>query len=602
MRDGRTVRGDDAALAQTRRLLGTGAILAVKGIGGYHLVCDAADEQAVSALRNRKQRGDKPFAVMVADMDTATSLVDVSDAEAALLTNPARPIVLLSRRRRAVDQARTGGLQVAPSVAPGSPDLGIMLPYTPLHTLLFGLPGDVPSPRLLVMTSGNLSGEPIITDDAAATELLAPIVDGWLRHDRRIQVPCDDSVSRVVDGEPLPIRRSRGYAPLPIALPAPIAPTLAVGADLKNACCVGEDRYAWLSQHIGDMDDVRSIETLDRTAAQLQMLTGVRPHRLVSDRHPGYRSTGWARRQRGDAELCGVQHHHAHICSVLAEHGHDGADPVIGIAFDGTGFGTDGAVWGGEALIADYRGFQRFAHLAYVPLPGGDAAVHRPYRMALSHLRAAGVPWHPELPCVAQCPPAELAVLQTQLTSGFGCVPTSSMGRLFDAVSALAGVRQVAAYEAQAAIELEGLSRASEMRPDHPDAYSFSLAEGADVDAPGLADPAPVVRAVAADVLRGVPAALIGARFHAAVVGLIVDLADHARSRQGLETVALSGGVFQNAIVLGGACAALRRRGFRVLRHTRVPPNDGGLALGQLLVGSAPAPTEPATDDVRDGE
>ncbi len=576
------IRGDDAAMADTRRLLGAGAILAIKGIGGYHLVCDAADELAVSTLRKRKQRGDKPFAVMVPDIDTARAMVDVSGAEEALLMDPARPIVLLPER--AADGATAGGPQVAHSVAPGSPDLGIMLPYTPLHTLLFGLAGDAPSPRVLVMTSGNLSGEPIITDDAAATELLAPIVDGWLRHDRRIQVPCDDSVSRVVDGEPLPIRRSRGYAPLPIALPAAVRPTLAVGADLKNTCCVGEDRYAWLSQHIGDMDDVRSVDTLDRTAAHLQMLTAVRPTRLVSDRHPGYRSAGWAQRNRRERELRGVQHHHAHICSVLAEHGHDGAAPVIGIAFDGTGFGIDGAVWGGELLIADYRGFQRFAHLGYVPLPGGDAAVQRPYRMALSHLRAAGVPWNPALPCVARCPAAELRVLQTQLASGFGCVPTSSMGRLFDAVSALAGVRQVAAYEAQAAIELEGISRAIEMDPDHPDAYRFSFSEGA--GPPGLADPGPVIRAVAADVLLGVPAALIGARFHAGVVALIVDLAVRARQSQGLDTVALSGGVFQNAVILGGACTALRGQGFRVLRHTRVPPNDGGLALGQLMASS----------------
>jgi hydrogenase maturation protein HypF len=459
-----------------------------------------------------------------------------------------------------------------------------MLPYTPLHTLLFGLAGDAPSPRALVMTSGNLSGEPIITDDGAAIELLTPIVDGWLRHDRRIQMPCDDSVSRVVDDEPLPIRRSRGYAPLPIALPAAVTPTLAVGADLKNTCCVGEDRYAWLSQHIGDMDDVRAVDTLERTVADLQMLTAVRPTRLVSDRHPGYRSVGWARRNRRERELLGVQHHHAHICSVLAEHGHDGATPVIGIAFDGTGFGVDGAVWGGELLIADYRGFQRFAHLAYVPLPGGDAAVQRPYRMALSHLRAAGVPWHPALPCVAHCPDAELRVLQAQLASGFGCVPTSSMGRLFDAVSALAGVRQVAAYEAQAAIELEGISRAMEMGPDHPEAYRFSFSAGA--GSPGLADPAPVIRAVAADALLGVPAALIGARFHAGVIALIVDLALRARESRRLDTVALSGGVFQNALILGGACTALRGRGFRVLRHTRVPPNDGGLALGQLMATS----------------
>jgi len=576
------IRGDDAAMADTRRLLGAGAILAIKGIGGYHLACDAANDRAVSTLRKRKQRGDKPFAVMVPDIDTARGMVDVSTAEAALLLDPARPIVLL--RKRAADGLIAGGPRVAQSVAPGSPDLGIMLPYTPLHTLLFGLAGDAPSPRALVMTSGNLSGEPIITDDGAAIELLTPIVDGWLRHDRRIQMPCDDSVSRVVDDEPLPIRLSRGYAPLPIALPAAVTPTLAVGADLKNTCCVGEDRYAWLSQHIGDMDDVRAVDTLERTVADLQMLTAVRPTRLVSDRHPGYRSAGWARRNRRERELLGVQHHHAHICSVLAEHGHDGATPVIGIAFDGTGFGVDGAVWGGELLIADYRGFQRFAHLAYVPLPGGDAAVQRPYRMALSHLRAAGVPWHPALPCVAHCPDAELRVLQAQLASGFGCVPTSSMGRLFDAVSALAGVRQVAAYEAQAAIELEGISRAMEMGPDHPEAYRFSFSAGA--GSPGLADPAPVIRAVAADALLGVPAALIGARFHAGVIALIVDLALRARESRRLDTVALSGGVFQNALILGGACTALRGRGFRVLRHTRVPPNDGGLALGQLMATS----------------
>jgi hydrogenase maturation protein HypF len=332
------------------------------------------------------------------------------------------------------------------------------------------------------------------------------------------------------------------------------------------------------------MDDVRAVDTLERTVAHLQLLTAVRPTRLVSDRHPGYRSAGWARRNRRERELLGVQHHHAHICSVLAEHGHDGATPVIGIAFDGTGFGVDGAVWGGELLIADYRGFQRFAHLAYVPLPGGDAAVQRPYRMALSHLRAAGVPWHPALPCVAHCPDAELRVLQAQLASGFGCVPTSSMGRLFDAVSALAGVRQVAAYEAQAAIELEGISRAMEMGPDHPEAYRFSFSAGA--GSPGLADPAPVIRAVAADALLGVPAALIGARFHAGVIALIVDLALRARESRRLDTVALSGGVFQNALILGGACTALRGRGFRVLRHTRVPPNDGGLALGQLMATS----------------
>ncbi len=584
VRDGAALAGDDAALAETRRLLATGAILAIKGIGGYHLACDASNEQAVWTLRERKRRGDKPFAVMVADIDAARLIVDIGGDEADLLADPARPIVLLGRHARSpAEPARLTRIHdIAPSVAPGSPDLGIMLPYTPLHSLLFGMPGDPPSPTALVMTSGNLSGEPIITDDDDARELLAPMVDGWLRHDRRIQLPCDDSVSRIVDGEPLPIRRSRGYAPLPIALPVSVGPTLAVGADLKNTCCIGDGRYAWLSQHIGDMDDLRSVDTLEQTAGQLAMLTGVTPGQLVSDRHPGYRSATWARGHRQGRDLSTVQHHHAHICSVMAEHGHNGCTAVIGIAFDGTGFGDDGAVWGGETLIATYDEFDRFAQLAYVPLPGGDAAVERPYRMALSHLRAAGVEWNSALACVANCPPAERSFLDTQLTSGFGCVPTSSMGRLFDAVSAIAGVRQVAAYEAQAAIELEGLARHESVDPD--DAYRFSLSAGS-ATAPVLADPAPLIRAAAADALAGVRPGVIGARFHMAVIGLIVALAVRARAAHDLHTVALSGGVFQNALLLGGACPALRRQGFTVLRHRRGPTNDGGLALGQLMAG-----------------
>ncbi len=564
---------DRAAMAGARRLLRLGRILAVKGLGGYHLVCDAANEAAVAELRRRKRRGDKPFAVMAADLGAAAGLAQLAGDEKDMLAGLARPIVLLAR----LDDVPA---RVAPSVAPGSPDLGVLLPYTPVHTLLFGLPGDAPSPQVLVMTSGNISGEPIITDDDEALDLLGPIVDGWLSHDRRIQVPCDDSVSRVVDGEPLPIRRSRGYAPLPIALPCPVEPTLAIGADLKNTCCIGEGGYAWMSQHIGDMDDLRSVETLTLTAGHLTMLTGVQPGAVVSDRHPGYRTTGWAARQ--PLPVVQVQHHHAHICSVLAEHRWPGDQPVIGIAFDGTGFGSDGAVWGGEVLISRYRDFERFAHLSYVPLPGGDAAVERPYRMALSHLDAAAVPWSAALPCVRQCPPAELMVLRRQLSSGFGCVPTSSMGRLFDAISALAGVRQVAAYEGQAAVELEGVSRPFLGRTGGA-GYAFAFVEGSEL----LADPAPVIRAAAADAAAGLAAGEIGARFHRAVIDLIGELAVRARRSIGLSTVALSGGVFQNAVVLGGACDVLRRNGFTVLRHRRVPPNDGGLALGQLAAAGA---------------
>ena len=551
----------EVALRHARGLLASGAILAVKGLGGYHLACDAGNEHAVSTLRRRKARGDKPFAVMVPDIAAARGLAVVSDCEAALLSGSRRPIVLLARLR---DDS------VAPSVAPGNPDLGLLLPYTPLHTLLFGLPGDVPGPGALVMTSGNVSGEPIVTDDDDALRRLAPLADAWLRHDRPIRVPCDDSVTRVVDGEELPIRRSRGYAPLPVALPVEVEPALAVGADLKNVCGVGAGRYGWLSQHIGDMDDLRTLEAFDATERHLRMLTGVAPRRLAADLHPTYRSSGWAARNQGNRALSRVQHHHAHIASVMAEHGLDGSRPVIGIAFDGTGYGTDGAAWGGEVLLADYGGFERFAHLGYVPLPGGDLTVRRPYRMALAHLFAAGVPWTADLPCVAACPELERSALEHQLSTGLGCVPTSSMGRLFDAVSSLVGVRHVADYEGQAAIELEGRSRGI----TEAGGYQF----GASMDA------MPVIRAIAGDVLAGVPSGVIGARFHAAVTTMIVEIAAAARDRTGLRTVAVSGGVFQNALLLRATCAALRRAGFTVLRHRVVPPNDGGLALGQLMI------------------
>ena len=577
--NGRTVHGDDAAMAAARGRLAAGDILAVKGLGGYHLVCDARNETAVGGLRSRKRRGDKPFAVMVADLDAARRCAEVTGAEADLLCDPARPIVLLRRR---------GDANLAPAVAPGNPDLGLLLPYTPLHALLFGLPGDEAGPDVLVMTSGNLSGEPIVTDNAAALEQLSPLVDGWLRHDRDIQVPCDDSVCRVVDGEVLPIRRSRGYAPLPIPLTVSVTPALAVGADLKNTCCVADGRYAWMSQHIGDMDDLRSVDTLGRSVFQLESLTGVEPGLLIADRHPGYRSVRWAREHRAGRSLRTVQHHHAHICSVMAENGLDGTAPVIGLAFDGTGYGTDGAVWGGEVLLADYAGFRRYGHLTYVPLPGGDATVERPYRMALAHLWAAGLRWDDDLPPVAAAQAAERSVLDRQLATGFGCVQTSSMGRLFDAVSALAGVRQVADYEAQAAIELEGLSRpvGAEWRDVTP--YRFALrASGNPPDPSVLADPGPVIRAVVDDWRAGAGAPTIGARFHAAVVDLGVVWARAAREAFGVNTVALSGGVFQNALLLGDLCVALRRAEFGVLRHRRVPPNDGGLALGQLLAGTS---------------
>ncbi|MET9100789.1 carbamoyltransferase HypF [Streptomyces antibioticus] len=578
--DGGETSGD--AVAHARALLARGAILAVKGLGGYHLACDAANGAAVGLLRRRKARGGKPFAVMARSVDDIHGLVRTGPEERRLLEDAARPIVLLRRR----PGAAAGGAY-AEAVAPGSPDLGVMLPYTPLHHLLLGLPGDPEGPRLLVMTSGNVSGEPIVTDDTEALERLAHLADAWLTHDRAIHVPCDDSVVRVCDGEPLVLRRSRGYAPLPLTLPLPVGPALAVGGDLKNAFCLGAGDRAWLSGHIGDMDDLGTQRAFAHAVGQLESITGVRPERLAADRHPGYRSARWADRNAAGRPVVRVQHHHAHVAAAMAEHGLDGSRPVIGVAFDGTGHGDDGAVWGGEFLLADYDGFTRFAALADVPLPGGDAAVRRPYRMALSHLRAAGLARSADLPCTAACPADELRLLEQQLERNLNCVPTSSMGRLFDAVSSLAGVCHRSGYEAQAAVELEGAA----LRAPTGDtvAYTFALRPGRDTV---RADPAPVLAAIVDDLRAGAGPELVAARFHRAVAGLVHRICGRARERHGLDTVALTGGVFANTLLSSACSAALRADGFTVLRHHRVPPGDGGLALGQLMVASRARTTD----------
>ncbi|TCC28300.1 carbamoyltransferase HypF [Kribbella speibonae] len=554
-----TAYGEDA-LAAAHALLIDGAILAVKGLGGFHLVCDAGDQAVVSTLRKRKDRGDKPFAVMAADLDTARRIAVVDVAEEQLLTGSRHPIVLLRRRP---------GAAVAEAVAPGNPDLGVMLPYTPLHELLF----DQPGPCVLVMTSGNLSGEPIVTSDDEALTRLAGLADAWLGHDRPIHVPCDDSVVRIVDDSELPVRRSRGYAPFPIDLPVPVRPALAVGGDLKNTFCLGDGQYAWLSGHVGDMDDLATLQAFERAEQHLEQLTGVLPEVLVTDKHPSYRSRQWAQLHAAGRPVVGVQHHHAHLASVMAEHRYQGQ--VIGFAFDGTGYGEDGAVWGGEVLLATYDGFERYAHLKYVPLPGGDAGVRNPCRMALSHLLAAGLPWDPRLPSVRACAGPELELLRTQLDKDIACAPTSSMGRLFDAVSSLAGVCHRAGYEAQAAIELEGLVSSDR----ELGGYEFAVT-GEEID------PAPVLAGVVHDVLAGVEPGVVSARFHQSLAELMVTLAVRVRAARGLTTVALSGGVFVNRVLLSATTRALTGAGFTVLRHRRVPPTDAGLALGQLAVAA----------------
>ncbi|KUJ66521.1 hydrogenase maturation protein HypF [Streptomyces albus subsp. albus] len=575
--DADRVTGGGQALAEARRLLSRGAVLAVKGLGGYHLACDATDPRAVAALRTRKHRAARPFAVMCADLSTAEGLARIGPAERAALTGPRRPIVLLRRR------AGTGGA-LAPEVCPGSPDIGVLLPYTPLHHLLFGLPGDPPGPRILVMTSGNRSGEPIVTDDAEALDRLAGLADAWLTHDRAIEGPCDDSVVRVTaDGRELVLRRSRGYAPRPIPLPVPVRPALAVGGDLKNTLCLGDDGGAWFSPHIGDMGDLATVRAFEHGERRMRTLTGVAPELLAADRHPGYHTTRWARRHAAGRPLRLVQHHHAHIASAMAEHGLDGTAPVIGVAFDGTGYGDDAAVWGGEVLLADYDGYRRLAHLAYAPLPGGDAGVANPCRAALARLRAAGLPWDPDLPCVAACPEVERRVLDRQLARGLACVPTSSMGRLFDAVSSLAGVCHRAEYEAQAAVELEAAACAA--WAERTGAYRFALRSAGRPGATVL-DPAPVLGEVIADLRRAVPAAVIAARFHRAVAAAVTEVCVRARRDTEVRTVALTGGVFANALLDEECAALLAAAGLEVVRHREVPPGDGGLALGQLMVAA----------------
>ncbi|GCB52305.1 carbamoyltransferase HypF [Streptomyces sp. NL15-2K] len=568
----RPARGTDA-LASARALLAAGRIVAVKGLGGYHLACDATDASAVDALRARKVRGGKPFAVMCADLDAVRRIAALSGAEQATLTSARRPIVLLRRRARQE--------VLAPGVCPGSPHLGVMLPYAPVHTLLFGLPGDPPGPRVLVMTSGNRSGEPIVTDDDEARTRLSGLADAWLAHDRAIASPCDDSLLRVRrDGTEQVLRRSRGYVPRPLRLPVAVRPALAVGGDLKNALCIGEDDQAFFGPHIGDMGDLSTLEAARRAESRMRCLTGISPELVAADRHPGYHSVQWARRRAAHLPRrtpVFVQHHHAHIASAMAEHGLDGTTPVIGVAFDGTGYGDDGTVWGGEILLADYAGYRRFAHLTSAPLPGGDAGVANPCRLALARLWAAGLPWDVDLPSVRACAPGESAVLERQLMCGVACVATSSMGRLFDAVSSLAGVCHRAEYEAQAALELEAAA-ASAWDAD-TSAYAFGIAAHA-------CDPAPVLSAMVADLRRGIPAPVLAARFHRGVARAVVEICRRARQATGLTTVALSGGVFANALLEEECTWLLAGDGFAVLRHGEVPPNDGGLALGQLVVAA----------------
>jgi hydrogenase maturation protein HypF len=575
--NGHRVDSTDDAIAAAQRALAAGRIVAIKGVGGYHLACRADDPKAISRLRARKARAQKPFALLVRDLVVARRLALTDVDEERVLTDRARPIVLLRRRAHA---------PVDDSVAPGNPLLGILLPYTPIHHLLLAqVPGrEVRPPDVLVMTSANISDEPLCFDDRDADLRLPRLADAVLTHDRPIHVPCDDSVVRLVDGRELPLRRSRGYAPLPLPLGRTLPPTLAVGAELKNTCCIVDGTNAFLSAHIGDMGSTDTTRAFERAAGQLTTLHRLVPEVIAADAHPAYLTRGWAEQHAGgpgEPALRFVQHHHAHVVSLLAEHGRIG-QPVLGVAFDGTGYGDDGTIWGGEFLLlgADTAAYERVGHLRTVDLPGGDAAVRNPCRTALAYLAASGVAWDADLPPVAACAPAERAAVRAQLSSHTGTAPCSSMGRLFDAVAALLGVRQRIGYEAQAAIELEILAAAGKSAGRGGGHLAFG------VDADGVLDYAPVIRGLVAGLRAGREPAVLAYRFHLAVADAVAALAQQVGHRMPSPVVGLTGGVFQNVLLLCECTERLAALGVEVLTHRYVPPNDGGLALGQAVVAA----------------
>ncbi len=565
----------DDPIAAVAALLRSGQVLAVKGLGGYHLLADAGNEVATAALRARKHREDKPFALMVTDVAAARALCQVDETAAQMLRSARRPIVLLPRLKAA-------GAQIAAAVAPGNRQLGLMLPYTPLHHLLVAA---VAGP--VVATSGNVSDEPIAFTDADAIDRLGGIADAFLLHDRAIHIRTDDSVARAFGGREMVIRRSRGYVPEPLRLsrPAPRA-VLGCGAELKNTFCLANESRAFVSHHIGDLENAETLRSFTEGIEHFRRLFEIDPQLIAHDLHPDYLSTKYAadlavQSGLGDAELVGVQHHHAHIAACLADNGEDG--PVIGVAFDGTGYGPDGTIWGGEFLIGDLAGYQRAGFLEPVPLPGGAAAIRQPWRMAASYLAAA----YPD--GVAGSALETLAVRTRHeqhwdavlglARRGINSPLTSSAGRLFDAVAAVLGVRDTVNYEGQAAIELEQLADLSDRG-----SYSASIA-----DRDGtlrIAGP-DLVRAAAADLVAGAELPAIAARFHRGVAAAVIAVCRQLREQSGLTVVALSGGVFQNLLLTDQVATGLERERFRVLLHGQVPCNDGGISLGQVAVAAA---------------
>jgi hydrogenase maturation protein HypF len=565
--NGNPAAGDDPIKA-AGDLIKAGNILALRGLGGFQLACDATDSEAIARLRQRKHRPSKPFAVMLATAKEIERHCAISDAERELLKSPESPIVLVRWKRASSD--------ICAAVAPGLNYLGAMLPYTPLHHLLMretALP--------LVMTSGNLSEEPIAKDNAEALQRLGRIADYFLLHYRDIFSRYDDSVA-MVEGMPQLIRRARGYAPYPISLPFAAKQVLACGAELKNTFCLTKDEHAFLSQHIGDMQNEETLEHFEHTIDLYEKLFRIEPEAIACDMHPEYLTTKYAieTAKRRGLPLITVQHHHAHIASCLIDHGAEG--PAIGVALDGTGYGTDGAIWGGEFMVADCAAFKRAGRLEYVPLLGGEAAIKNPYRMALSYIwTLLGKNYPVEGLSIANLDHSAIDILKQQLERGVNCPLTSSTGRLFDAVSALAGVRGEVDYEAQAVIELEMLAPDGDLKGE---IYPFSIVEREGVRVIQLAN---LFGEIVSEVQSGIPAVAISSRFHHTVASMVNEMCKLISSDTGITQVALSGGVFQNRLLLRLTNGALCEEGFTVLTHRMVPTNDGGISLGQAAVANS---------------
>ena len=557
--------GNDLQVADpihaTASALKDGKVVAIKGLGGFHLAVDACNESAVQTLRKRKGREEKPFALMVRDLDLIREYTLLNSAEESSLTSIQASIVLLKRRENT---------DLAPGIAPGNDRLGIMLPYTPLHHLLLR-----EGPSMLVMTSANYSEEPICIDNDEAQERLGALADRFLFHNRDIHLRSDDSVVIHLGGDIRPVRRSRGFAPRPIFVNSTGPTVLATGGELKNTVCLLKDRTAFMSQHIGDLENLEAYDFFKMTISHLERIFEAKPKLIVHDLHPRYLSTRWATEQTGIPTLA-VQHHHAHLAAVMAEHGLE--DPVIGLTLDGTGYGTDGTVWGGEVLVGDYRHFERVGHLEPLLLAGGDHAVREPWRIAVAYLTQAFET--NDLPPLPFMKDRDLPAIRTMIERQFNTFTTTSVGRLFDAVAAMSGGCQQIRYEAQAAIEFMQAAGPELGLDDYDRCYA--LHQG--VITWRLK---PLFRAIANDIMEGVELAEISRKFHRTLIQVLVEMTERTRSREGIDRVVLSGGVFQNQLLFENLLPELNRSGFEVYTHQQVPTNDGGIALGQAMIGRA---------------